>query len=176
MSSTLTCGTHSYIWPLKTQYFWSRRLVVWIPDSQSEGVGSIPTGTAYPNPDGCRTANSEADHVTDRSIMVTLRRVGAITASSLIGQNRVLLPRQSLGSNPRGRTFRSRGCSSVGRAPGLQPGCRGFEACHLHNAVRTAAEPDEKPAPRRGWDYVWIRPERPFGAGFDSQYIPIPRQ
>lgn len=30
---------------------------------------------------------------------------------------------------------RFRGCSSVGRAPALQAGCRGFEACRLHQLM-----------------------------------------
>jgi hypothetical protein len=28
------------------------------------------------------------------------------------------------------------GCSSVGRAPGLQPDCRRFDACHLHQNLK----------------------------------------
>lgn len=58
---------------------------------------------------------------------------------------------RALGLGPRGRWIeatcadQSRGCSSVGRAPGLQPGCRRFEPGRFHHFAAVAQPVEHSP-------------------------------
>jgi hypothetical protein len=76
----------------------------------------------------------------------------SVRAYSSVGLERTPDKREVDGSNPsRPTTFRhqsSRGCSSVGRAPALQAGCRRFDPDQLHQSIRDLVS--RRAAPSRG--------------------------
>ena len=110
----------------------------------------------------CSVSRDRAPRFFDKVFSWKRRRVSGCRAYSSVGRERTPDKREVGGSNPPRPTssrHRLRGCSSVGRAPALQAGCRRFDSDQLHwssildpsvqGAVSVAARPDSDNRIRR---------------------------